>query len=218
MTKRKPSDHDVALPYPEPDGTFTGGWSGSDTSKDRAVDEARDGTLQKRQQEVLNFIARRKWSGATWKEVSSVLGIHHGQSSGALSNLHKAGRVARLDLKRGKCAVYVHPDFVEGRTVKPYGRVRPGTERVGTESQPIPQASPQALLAAEGVGYQKGLREGRKQGEDQAMEHLQEFLTNLMAVVRPNVAMTHTRDCYKKHPVCALRAVKNYADKAGVRV
>lgn len=203
----------VSLPYPEPDGTSTGGWSGSDTSKERAVTEATDGTLQKRQLQVLTLLHQRKWSGATWKEVAGVLRLHHGQASGALSNLHKAGRVARLTHKRRKCAVYVHPDFVDGRPTAPYGRRKPGTEQVGTESQPAP-LEPGALTEA----YQKGLREGRVQGEEQAMEHLQEFLTNLMAVVRPNVAMTHTRDCYKKHPVCALRAVKNYADKAGVRV
>lgn len=208
----------VSLPYPEPDGTHTGGWSGSDTSKERAVTEAADGTLQKRQQQVLTLLHQRKYAGATWKEVAGVLRLHHGQASGALSNLHKAGRAARLTKKRRKCAIYVHPDFVEGRPVAPYGRRKPATPEVGTESQPAPQPSSTALLAAESIGYQKGLRDGKRMGEEQAMEHLQEFLTNLMAVVRPNVAMTHTRDCYKKHPVCALRAVKNYADKAGVRV
>ena len=107
---------------------------------------------------------------------------------------------------------------MDGRKSSPYGRRKPATAQTGTESQPQSEAGPTALQAAEGVGYQKGLREGRLMGEQEAMDHLQDFLTNLMAVVRPNVAMTHTRDCYKKHPICALKSVQNYASKAGVRV
>lgn len=206
----KHSNDDPVLPYPDEDGTMTGGWSGSETSHERAKSEAASGTLQQRQQEVLNMVARKRFAGATWREVSSTLGLHHGQASGALSNLHKGGRLVRLTQKRGKCAIYVYPDYVEGRSVAPYGRRKPSSGQAGTESQPTPEALADA--------YQKGLREGRLAGEQEALDHLQDFLTNLMGVVRPTTAMTHTRDCYKKHPVCALRAVKNYADKAGVRV
>lgn len=190
---------DPMLPYPDEDGTMTGGWSGSETSHERAKTEARNGTLQQRQQEVLNMVARKRFAGATWREVSSTLGLHHGQASGALSNLHKGGRVVRLTQKRGKCAIYVYPEYVEGRSVAPYGRRTPASPEVGTDVQ---------------SAYQKGLRDG----EQRALDDLQVFLVNLMAATKSPVAQAHSHDCYKKHPTCALKAVQNYATKVGVRV
>jgi len=45
--------------------------------------------------------------GATWYEVAEHLGIHHGSASGALSNLHKAGRIVRTTDRRGRSEVYM---------------------------------------------------------------------------------------------------------------
>lgn len=209
----KHSNDDPVLPYPDEDGTMTGGWSGSETSHERAKSEARSGTLQQRQQEVLNMVARKRFAGATWREVSSTLGLHHGQASGALSNLHKGGRVVRLTQKRGKCAVYVYPDYVEGRESAPYGRRKPASPEVGAEVQPA-RLEPGALADA----YQKGRSDGFREGEKRALADLEVFLANLMAATRPPFAQTHSHDCYKKHPTCALKAVHNYATKVGVRV
>ena len=85
----------------------TGGHSGSDTSKERAEREADDGTLAKRQREVMAFLWARSDYGATWNEVAEHLGIHHGSASGALSNLHKAGRIVRTTDRRGRSEVYM---------------------------------------------------------------------------------------------------------------
>jgi len=92
----------AALPY-----NGTGGHSGSETSKERAEREADDGTLAKRQAEVLAYLWERADRGATWAEVGEHLGIHHGSASGALSNLHKAGRIVRTSDRRGRSEVYM---------------------------------------------------------------------------------------------------------------
>jgi hypothetical protein len=46
--------------------------------------------------------------GMTWKELGDAMHLHHGQASGALSNLHRLGRAFVVrDLKRENCQVYV---------------------------------------------------------------------------------------------------------------
>jgi DNA-binding MarR family transcriptional regulator len=85
----------------------TGGHAGSDTSKERAEREADDGTLAKRQREVMAFLWAQADRGATWAEVAEHLGIHHGSASGALSNLHKTGRIVRTTDRRGRSEVYM---------------------------------------------------------------------------------------------------------------
>lgn len=98
------------LPY-----AGTSGWSGSDTSRERAVTEDRDGTTTRRQTEVLSYLRNVVAYGATWKELAEHFGWHHGQASGVLSVLHKTGHIARLQERRNKCAVYVLPDYTAGR-------------------------------------------------------------------------------------------------------
>ena len=61
----------------------------------------------------------------TWREVADTTEWHHGQASGALSVLHKEGRLARLRNRRDKCAVYVLPEFVHGRETARHGSQRP---------------------------------------------------------------------------------------------
>lgn len=99
----------------------TSGWSGSATSRERAERDDADGTTTERQRAVLALLSDRRWVGATYAEVGRTYGWHHGQASGALSVLHKAGRVARLAKhRRGRCAVYVLPEHVQDRTTAPY--------------------------------------------------------------------------------------------------
>jgi hypothetical protein len=117
-------------PYPEPGGQeTTGGWSGTDTSQARARREAADGTLSARQTAVLRYLDDSGRSGATWKETADALDLHHGQASGALSNMHHSGRIRLLDLIRHRCHVYVLPEYVDGRpTIEPRrNKPAPGT-------------------------------------------------------------------------------------------
>jgi hypothetical protein len=111
-----------ALPYPD-GGQRSSGWSGSDTSHERALARDADGTTSERQRRVLEYLRRQGRDGATWKEVSGYFAWHHGQASGALSTLHKERHIARLAVeRRSRCAVYVLPEHVEGRATEEQGR------------------------------------------------------------------------------------------------
>jgi hypothetical protein len=101
-----------ALPYGTP---ATQGWSGSDTSRERAEREAAEGTAAERQQWVRTRLHTNGYFGLTVKELREATGWHHGQASSVLSVMHKEGQIARLKERRSKCAVYVYPAFVDGR-------------------------------------------------------------------------------------------------------
>ena len=98
------------LPY-----AGTSGWSGSDASRDRAKSEDGNGTTANRQSIVSAIVFLSASHGTTWKELADELGWHHGQASGVLSVLHKAGRITRLAERRNNCHVYVSAMFVKGR-------------------------------------------------------------------------------------------------------
>lgn len=96
------------LPYNGTEGYARG----SETSKERAFREVADGTASKRQVDVLNLLDKTP-SGLTWSEAGRLLGLHHGQISGTLSVLHRAGKIVQLKRKRGNCAPYLSMRFVE---------------------------------------------------------------------------------------------------------
>lgn len=106
-----------ALPY-----AGTSGWSGSSTSKARAVTADRDGTTSERQATVIRYLAAMGSSGVTVAELRQYTGWHHGQASGVLSVLHKESVIARLSESRQRCKVYVLPENVNGRDTEPHGR------------------------------------------------------------------------------------------------
>ena len=108
---------DVSLPY-----NGSSGWSGTDTSKQRADQADSDGTTRSTQNQTVGHIYLERERGMTWKELADITGWHHGTASGALSVLHKAGRIARLTEKRNKCRVYVLPEYVNGRDTDQQGR------------------------------------------------------------------------------------------------
>jgi hypothetical protein len=108
---------DTALPY---DGTE--GYAGSQTSKDRAVSDVVTGTASKRQRYILILASQAKERGITVAELRDA-SLHHGRVSGALSVLHKVGKLVRLSEVRGRCKVYVLPEHVNGRPTEPHGVV-----------------------------------------------------------------------------------------------
>lgn len=108
---------EAALPY-----AGTEGYAGSDTSKARAIDDAVSGTASKRQRYILILAGRAKERGITVAELRDT-NLHHGRVSGALSVLHKVGKLARLTEVRGKCKVYVLPEYVGDRPTEPHGVV-----------------------------------------------------------------------------------------------
>ena len=110
-------DGDVSLPY-----NGSSGWSGTDTSKARADAADTNGATRSTQNQILGHIFLERENGMTWKELAEITGWHHGTVSGALSVLHKTGRIARLTEKRGRCRVYVTPEYVAGRETDEQGR------------------------------------------------------------------------------------------------
>jgi hypothetical protein len=111
------TDEGVALPY-----AGTEGYAGSDTSRQRAIDDAVSGTASKRQRYILILAGRAKERGITVAEIRDGT-LHHGRISGALSVLHKVGKLSRLSETRGKCKVYVLPEYVNERVTEPHGVV-----------------------------------------------------------------------------------------------
>ena len=103
------------LPY-----AGTSGWSGSSTSKQRAIFEDTSGITSKRQTQILQFLSETRETGATWHEIGRRLDLHHGQVSGSLSNLHKAGRIVRLTETRDRSKIYVLTDHRAGRDIEPH--------------------------------------------------------------------------------------------------
>jgi hypothetical protein len=106
-----------ALPY-----KGTEGYAGSDTSEAAARQAVISGTASKRQRYVLILAGRAKEKGITVAELRDST-LHHGRVSGALSVLHKVGKLSRLTEVRGKCKVYVLPEYVNGRPTEPHGVV-----------------------------------------------------------------------------------------------
>jgi hypothetical protein len=107
------------LPY-----AGTSGWSGSDTSRERAQADDASGTTAQRQADMIAHLDKAGANGLTYRELVDITGMHHGQVSGPLSNLHKAGEIARLKEVRHKCKVYVLPEYVGGRDTEQYKRNR----------------------------------------------------------------------------------------------
>lgn len=95
----------------------TSGWSGSETSRERAMRQDADGTTKNNQTAALRLVLASKSFGITWKELSDQTGWHHGTASGVLSNLHKGGLIERLVDRRNRCAIYVGAQSVNDRQV-----------------------------------------------------------------------------------------------------
>lgn len=182
-------EHPV-LTYPEPDGSRTAGHSGVDTSRERAIDEARTGKTLHVQSIVMAHVSRHGMDGRTVAELRrSLPQMHHGSISSALTNLHRAGMLVCLTEKRERCHVYVRPEFVNGRSFRPAVRVRPGTDKAGVQDQPA-KSGPQtddlgtvpagvdltlAVVATEAYeqGYGLGRDEGWQKGYDEGVEAAQ---------------------------------------------
>lgn len=98
----------------------TAGWSGTDTSQQRAIDNIHSGRELNNQQLALRLLKLANVNGLTWKELATETGWHHGTASGVLSVLHQSGAVVRLFKTRNRCKVYMHQDFKGGMLVETY--------------------------------------------------------------------------------------------------
>jgi hypothetical protein len=101
----------------------TSGWSGTNTSRQRAVTADKTGKTLNRQAGAYWLCKDAGAFGITVAELRKEPGWeHHGTASGTLSVLHKAGKLARLEATRKKCHIYVHPSFVNGRATQAQGK------------------------------------------------------------------------------------------------
>jgi hypothetical protein len=117
MTNNLDAYVNAVLPY-----NGTSGWSGTNTSENRALNNDRSGRTSEVQGEVIYQLGLSGGDGLTWKELSEYTDWHHGTVSGALSVLHKAGKISRLLETRNRCRVYVLTEYVYGRETDSQGR------------------------------------------------------------------------------------------------
>jgi len=115
----------TAFPITPYDGGTSSGWSGSDTSHERALTDDANGTTSARQIRAQALVDAGGDDGLTVSELCDLADLHHGQASGVLSNLHKDGRIFRLAEKRNKQKIYVTAMWVMGRPTEAYGRQKP---------------------------------------------------------------------------------------------
>jgi hypothetical protein len=106
-------------PLPVKPYAGTSGWSGTATSRERAVRADKSGVTTERQRLVLRYVSASHERGVTVVEARRDLNLHHGQASGALSNLHHGGHLALLTERRDRCHVYVLVENVAGRDTVP---------------------------------------------------------------------------------------------------
>lgn len=95
----------------------------SAASAERTEDEDETGISEYRQARVLGHLISAGPLGMTWVELARAEGWHHGQATGALSVLHKAGTIARLTERRERSSVYVLPAHIGGRETGEHGSV-----------------------------------------------------------------------------------------------
>jgi len=98
----------------------TAGWSGTDTSKERAMINLRTGRELNNQQKALALLKQAGSQGLTWKELSEQTDMHHGTASGVLSVLHKSGATLRTTRTRNRCKVYMDIAFTDKVMHVPY--------------------------------------------------------------------------------------------------
>jgi hypothetical protein len=89
----------------------TAGWSGTDTSEQRALDNLYSGRELNNQQIALAYLKSKGTNGATWKELATETGWHHGTASGVLSVLHKAYAIIRSPRIRNGCKIYYSIEY-----------------------------------------------------------------------------------------------------------
>ncbi len=127
-------DADETLSDSSADDSYHGtrGWAdGNDASREAAFADLTKGVTNKTQRLVLILAQQAGRRGVTVGEVREAKGaLHHGRMSSALTKQHIAGKLVALRERRGNQGVYVLPEFVDGRDVRPYRpqRKTPDTE------------------------------------------------------------------------------------------
>ena len=114
--RREPKRIEPAtLPY-----AGTSGWSGSQTSFERAKTNDKSGATAKFQKLLLDDLEQAGNQGLTSREWGIMHNLEHQTYSSVPSVLHLGGYIVRLTQRRGRHQVYVLPKWVNGRTESPH--------------------------------------------------------------------------------------------------
>lgn len=108
------------LPYADRETGRSSGWSGSDTSKERAHERDTSGKTKTQQDHALAVLAEMRHYGATSQEVGNHIGAKHGSYSQVMSALQQGGKAVRLKVRRNYHEIYVLPEYVNDRPISPY--------------------------------------------------------------------------------------------------
>lgn len=93
------------LPYAQ---TISVPYVARDASIHRAIRLSMDTDHKTRINRIGQLIQSASTRGLTWKELSDMTGLHHGQVSGILSKLHDEGVIFALKIMRDRCHPYCH--------------------------------------------------------------------------------------------------------------
>jgi hypothetical protein len=107
-------------------GSTGSGHSGNATSIERAQYADASGLTGKRQRATYELVKQAGSEGITCGELENRMAWGHGIASSALTHLHRAGFIMRLQHRRMKQELYVLPDFRNNREESPY---RPRMDR-----------------------------------------------------------------------------------------
>ena len=98
----------------------TRGSSGGGASADAARADLVSGLTNAAQKYVVIMAQQAGTRGITVAELREKTGgLHHGRVSSATTKMHIAGKLVRLAERRGNSHVYVAPEFVDDRDVRP---------------------------------------------------------------------------------------------------
>lgn len=93
----------------------TSGHSGTTGSRDRATERDDDGRTALLQEKIISEAFQAKFFGVTVTDIKNKIEPHHGSASGALSVLDMTGHLVCLEQRRGRCHIYVLPEYVNLR-------------------------------------------------------------------------------------------------------
>lgn len=121
----------------------TEGHNAAPASIERAARRVSSGTVSAVQVAILGNLAVQRDYGATCHEAEAFTGVSHESYTGARTNLHRRGDVARLAEQRDRRHVYVLPEHIHGRDTVPYKANRP------REPERLPEPVARAVEAIE---------------------------------------------------------------------
>lgn len=127
----------TATPY-----AGTTGYMPVGTSRDAAEQAVASGAANARQANILGMLREAGEFGLTSAEIETRTGLGHGPVSGALSSMHKVGLIVALKfVRRNGCGVYVLPDQVAGRIVRPFVSLAESRADRPAKASPAPARS-----------------------------------------------------------------------------